>query len=136
MIYVLIDMPGLKLVALDGRVFNLFVIGVAIFVYTSFLLLFGRPRRVRRRDVVPRWAVVLVGSGWAHHGHGPASGRRCQTDPALTVSVGSQTFGSGEGDDLIDLAGREGEDAVGIRMVGEQPGDYLTDGPVGIDLGG
>jgi hypothetical protein len=41
-IYVLIDMPGLKLVALDGRVFNLFVIGVAIFVYTSFLLLFGR----------------------------------------------------------------------------------------------
>jgi hypothetical protein len=41
-IYLLLDTPGLKLVALDGRIFNLFLIGVAIFVYTWFLLLFGR----------------------------------------------------------------------------------------------
>ena len=41
-IYLLLDMPGLKLVALDGRIFNLFLIGVAFFVYTSLLLLFGR----------------------------------------------------------------------------------------------
>jgi len=41
-IYVLLDMPGLRLIALDGQVFTLFFIGIATFVYTSFLLLFGR----------------------------------------------------------------------------------------------
>jgi hypothetical protein len=41
-IYVLADMPGIRLIALDGRVFTWFFVGIAIFVYTSFLLLFGR----------------------------------------------------------------------------------------------
>jgi hypothetical protein len=40
--YVLADMPGIQLIALDGRVFTCFFITIAIFVYTSFLLLFGR----------------------------------------------------------------------------------------------
>jgi len=41
-VYVLLDMPGFKLIALDGQVFTLFFIGIATFVYTSFLLMFGR----------------------------------------------------------------------------------------------
>jgi hypothetical protein len=41
-VYVVLDMPGVKLVALDGRIFNLFIIAIAIFVFGSLLLLFGR----------------------------------------------------------------------------------------------
>jgi hypothetical protein len=40
--YLMAGAPGFGLVALDGRLFNLFVIGIAIFVYTSFLLLLVR----------------------------------------------------------------------------------------------
>jgi hypothetical protein len=38
----LVFLAGLKLIALDGQVFTLFFIGIAIFVCISFLLLFGR----------------------------------------------------------------------------------------------
>jgi hypothetical protein len=41
-IFFLLHMPGLELVAIDGRFFNLFFISVAIFVYTSLLLLIAR----------------------------------------------------------------------------------------------
>jgi len=41
-IYFLLDLPGYKLVALDGQPFNLFFILIAIYVYISLLLLFGR----------------------------------------------------------------------------------------------
>jgi hypothetical protein len=41
-IYLMADAPGFKLVALDGPKFNLLVVVFAIFVYTSFLLLFVR----------------------------------------------------------------------------------------------
>ena len=41
-VYLLLDFPGIKLIALDGRFFTWFFILIAFFVYTSLLLFFGR----------------------------------------------------------------------------------------------
>jgi len=41
-VYLLLDFPGIKLIALDGRLFTWFFISIAFFVYTSLLSFFGR----------------------------------------------------------------------------------------------